>query len=281
MKILKEYLMISLGVLMVAAGIYFFKFPNNFSTGGVSGISVILSKIFPMISKSLFVLIINMALLALGFLVLGRAFAFKTVYGSVLLSLLLYFFEKFVPLSQPMTAQPFLELTFSILLPAFGSALLFNLSASTGGTDIAAMIIKKNTSLDIGKALFCTDILITLGSFFAFGIETGLFSILGLLSKALIVDAVIENINLSKYFMIVTSQKEEIAAYINKNLHRGATTWPASGAFTGEKRDVILTAVRRPQAIALRRFSKSVDPHSFMVVSNTSEIIGKGFRDTF
>ena len=272
MKILKEYLMISLGVLMVAAGIYFFKFPNNFSTGGVSGISVILSKIFPMISKSLFVLIINMALLALGFLVLGRAFAFKTVYGSVLLSLLLYFFEKFVPLSQPMTAQPFLELTFSILLPAFGSALLFNLSASTGGTDIAAMIIKKYTSLDIGKALFCTDILITLGSF---------FSILGLLSKALIVDAVIENINLSKYFMIVTSQKEEIAAYINKNLHRGATTWPASGAFTGEKRDVILTAVRRPQAIALRRFSKSVDPHSFMVVSNTSEIIGKGFRDTF
>ena len=98
-------------------------------------------------------------------------------------------------------AQPFLELTFSILLPAFGSALLFNLSASTGGTDIAAMIIKKYTSLDIGKALFCTDILITLGSFFAFGIETGLFSILGLLSKALIVDAVIENINLSKYFM--------------------------------------------------------------------------------
>lgn len=73
MKILKEYLMISLGVLMVATGIYFFKFPNNFSTGGVSGISVILSKIFPMISKSLFVLIINMALLALGFLVLGRA----------------------------------------------------------------------------------------------------------------------------------------------------------------------------------------------------------------
>lgn len=281
MKTFKEYLLITLGVLMVAAGIYFFKFPNNFSTGGVSGISVILNKIFPSISKSLFVLIVNTVLLILGFLVLGKSFAFKTVYGSMLLSLLLYFFEKTVPLAHPMTTQPFLELTFSILLPAFGSALLFNLSASTGGTDIAAMILKKYTSLDIGRALFCTDILITLGALFAFGIETGLFSILGLLSKALIVDAVIENINLSKYFMIVTSRKDEIAEYINKNLHRGATTWQASGVFTGEKRDVILTAVRRPQAVALRKFSKSIDPHSFMVVSNTSEIIGKGFRDTF
>ena len=140
---LKEYILLTLGASMTALGIYFFKFPNHFSTGGVSGLSVILNGIFPQITPGTFVMVINVTLLLLGFLIVGRDFTVKTVYCSLLMSVLTYLLEKVVPMSKPLTGQPMLELVFAILLPAVGSAILFNAGASTGGTDIVAMILKK------------------------------------------------------------------------------------------------------------------------------------------
>lgn len=272
--------MITAGVICVAVGIYFFKFPNNFSTGGVSGISIILSALFPGISAAKFVAAINILLLVIGFAVLGKDFAAKTVYGSLLLSGILNILEYFVPMTAPLTTEPLLELVFSVLLPAFGSAILFNLRTSTGGTDIVAMILKKYTSIDIGKSLLCSDSVIVLISYVVFGPQTGLFSILGLLSKALMVDAVIENFNLSKYFIIVTDKCDEISEYIKVNLHRGATKWNGEGIFSGNDKCILLAAMNRSQAIELREYIKTVDNHAFIVVANSSEIIGKGFRGT-
>ena len=279
LKTVKEYLLITFGVFLVASGVYFFKFPNNFSTGGVSGISIILSSFFENISSSTFVGIFNIALLLLGFVILGRNFAFKTVYGSLMMSGFLWLFERIIPMNKPFTDEPLLELAFAILLPAFGSAILFNMSASTGGTDIVAMILKKFTSLDIGKSLLVSDAVITLASCFVFGMKTGLFSILGLLAKSLVVDSVIENINLAKYFIIVTTKEDEVCGCIRNTLHRGATKWHGKGVFSGEDKCLILTAVKRHQAVFLRKFVKSIDPHSFIITSNSSEIIGKGFRN--
>ena len=180
-KRLSDALLLTTGTLLVSFGVYFFKFPNNFSTGGVSGISVILGALLPGVSTGTLVLIINAALLLLGFAVFGRSFGLKTVYCSMLMSLSIYALERLVPMDAPLTTQPMLELVFSVLLPAVGSAILFNLQGSTGGTDIVAMIFRKYTDLDIGKALFCTDFLIATLAGVVFGIETGLFSLLGLL----------------------------------------------------------------------------------------------------
>ena len=202
-NVLKSYSIITLGIAIMAVGIYFFKFPNNFSTGGVSGMSTILGKLVPNISKAAFVNIINYSLLVLGLIFFGRGFAFKTVYSSIVLSSLIAVFEYFFPLTKPLTDQPFLELVCSILLVGVGSALLFSERASSGGTDIVAMILKKYTKLNIGKALFCSDFVIVLVSFVVFGIETGIFSMLGLLSKALVVDNIIDSIYLSKCVTIV------------------------------------------------------------------------------
>lgn len=278
MKKLKDWLIISLGTLCVAAGVYFFKFPNHFSTGGVSGISVILGGLFPQISSGTFVLIINIVLLLIGFLFLGRGFGIKTAYCSMLMSFSIYLLEKFVPMAEPMTTQPFLELTYSVILPAVGSAILFNWGASTGGTDIVAMLLKKYTSLDIGKALLATDTVIVLGSFAVFGVQTGLFSFLGLLAKALVVDNVIESLNQSKYFTIITSEAETIQTYINRELHRGATVCDCVGSYTQNEKKMILTAMKHAQAILLKNYVHRVDPHAFMVIANTSNVIGKGFR---
>ncbi len=280
-KILKEILLMTFGTLIMAVGIYFFKFPNNFSTGGVSGISVILGAISPNISTGGIMLIINVVLLILGAFLTGGGFCIRTVYCSLLLSLATYGFEFLCPMSGPFTDEPLLELVFAILLPAIGSALLFNLDASTGGTDIVAMIIKKHTSLNISKSLMVSDMLIVMAVFFVFGIKTWLFCVLGFFAKVFVVDGVVESLNISKYFTIITEKPEDIKTYITTELVRSATvSEDYSGAFTDRKKSVILTVVSRRQAILLRKKVKSIDPHAFVIITNTGDIIGKGFRES-
>ncbi len=277
-KTVKEYALLTMGTIITVLGIYFFKFPNNFSTGGVTGLAVILARYFPNITRADFVMVINVALLGLGFAVFGKGFAGKTVYVSLLMSGLTWLLERLVPMTAPMTSQPFLELIFAVSLPALGSAILFNLDASSGGTDIVAMVLRKYTSLDIGKALICSDLIITLLACVAFGMETGLFCILGLVMKSLLVDMVLENINTHKYFHIITTKPEEIERYITETLKRGATELHGEGAYTHEGRTVLLTVMKRHEAVLLRRYVKQVDPHAFVLIINTGEIVGKGFR---
>ncbi len=283
-KMLREYFSLTVATLLMVVGIYFFKFPNHFSTGGVSGLAVILGHYFPTITPGSFVLVINVLLLLLGFAVLGRGFGGKTAYVSLLMSGATWVLERIIPMPVPMTAmageaaQPFLELIFAVSLPAIGSAILFNLDASSGGTDIVAMILRKYTSLDIGKALLCSDLVITLMAFVAFGPATGLYSILGLVIKSLLVDMVLENINTHKYFHIITTKPREIEQYITGTLRRGATELTGEGVYTHENRTVIMTVMSRREAVLLRRHVRTVDPQAFVLIMNTGEIVGKGFR---
>ena len=275
---LRSYLVITIGTVIMAAGIYFFKFPNNFSTGGVSALSMILTALFPILTAGQYMMIINILLLIVGLLVFGKNFAVKTIYSSLLLSICTRIFEVIVPLAQPLTNEKFLELIFAIGLTAIGSALIFNEAASSGGTDIIAMILKKFTNLNIGRALLCSDIILAAASLWVFDISTGMFSILGLVMKAFVVDNVIDGINLSKCFTIITDKDKEICEFINSELHRGATVSVCSGAFTGEDRRMIITVLNRNQAVLLKQFIKKTDKNAFTMITNSSDILGKGFR---
>lgn len=277
--LVKEYLLLTLGTVLVTLGIYFFKYPNNFATGGLSGLSVIVGHLVPFVSPARFVAVMNVVLLLVGFLFLGKSFGVRTVYCSLLMSALLWLFEKTVVLEGPLTDQPLLDLCFAVLLPAVGSAIVFNFHGSTGGTDIVAVLLQKKLRINVGNALFAVDVLVVIGVFFLFGVQTGLFSLLGLLAKTFGVNSVIDSINLSKYFIIVTEKQQEILRYINVDLHRGATTWDGQGCFTGQPKKLLLTAVNRQQAARLRELVKAVDPHAFVLICNSSDIIGKGFRE--
>lgn len=276
-KPVQTVLWMTLGTFLVAFGVYFFKFPNHFSTGGVSGLGVVLGYLLPQVTPGTIVSLVNVFFLVLGFLIFHREFGLKTVYCSLLFSGALQVLERLCPLSQPLTDEKLLELFFAVLLPALGSAILFNTDASTGGTDVAAMILKRFTSLDIGKALLCSDILIAASTFFVFDVETGLFSILGLVLKSVLVDSTIESLNRKKSFSIITSQPQLACDYITHELHRGATVWEAQGAYTGQTHWVVLTVLSRGQALVLRRHLKATDPSAFMLITNSSEIFGKGF----
>ncbi len=274
---LGEYLILTLATALMAVGIYVFKFPNNFSFGGVTGIAVILTAVLPM-SATLLTNIMSVALLVLGFVFLGKGFGGKTAYVTLMSTLMLALMEKFVPLTQPITTQPVLELAFAILLPAVSSAILFNMQASSGGTDILAMILKKYTSLDIGTALILVDAAVAFSTFFFYGPETGLFSTAGLIAKTLIIDGVIESINLCKFFTIITDDPAPIIRYIHEELGRSATVQHAEGTYTHMDKTVILTVTKRRQAVQLRAFVRKTEPTAFMMITNSSEIIGKGFR---
>lgn len=275
----KEYMLITIGVLLVVGGAYFFKFPNNFSIGGVTGIAVILNSLFgDLVSTGTIVLVINLLLLIVAYIFVGKSFGNKTAYGSILLSLALRVLEVMVPMEGPMTTEPMLELAFAVGLPAVGTAMLFNIGASTGGTDIIAMLLKKYTSIDIGRALFYTDLLLTLSAFLVFNIQTGLLSLLGLFLKSAVVDTVIESMNIHKYFTIICENPKPISHYILNTLHRSATICNAKGAFSDQERKVILTVMNRGQAVQLRKYIKQVEPEAFILITNTSEIIGRGFR---
>ena len=275
-----EYVLLTFGSLLIALGVYFFKFPNHFSTGGVSGISIILNHYFPQFSPATLMFVINQLLLLVGFAIFGRSFGFRTAYCSLVMSGAAWVLEALIPMSAPMTSQPLMELIFAVTLPAIGSAILFNLGSSSGGTDVVAMILRRYTSLNIGVSLLISDSLITAMACVAFGMETGLFSILGLMIKSVVVDLVLENIKVHKCFQIITSKPAEIVRFVVEELHRGATNICGEGAYSHENKTIILTVVNRAQAIELRRFAKETDPGCFILITNTGEIIGKGFRGT-
>lgn len=275
---LNDFFILNAGTLLTAVGSYFFKFPNNFSTGGVTGISVVMTHYFPGPSNGTIVSVINIALLIVGLLLLGKGFGFKTFYVTVAFSAMLKILEVIWPMTQPLTDQPFMELLLGVFLPAWGSALLFNIGSSTGGTDIIAMIVKKYFKCHIGRALLIVDFFITLLTFVAFGPETGLFSMVGLFIRSFAVDLFLENMNTYKYFTIITDKPQEIYSYITDVLHRGATVYQAEGLYKHTEKTVIMTAQGKKQALHLQDVIRQKDPHAFVLVINTSEIIGKGFR---
>lgn len=274
---LKNFSLLTISTLIMAVGIYFFKFANNFTFGGITGVAVLVAKFLPL-SASDFSFVANILLLIIGWIILGKSFAAKTAYSTILLSVSLSFLERIYPMSHPLTNEPLLELIFAILLPALGSAILFNIGASSGGTDVIAMILKKYTSVDIGKGLMVSDIIFTLAGFLVFNVKTGLYSLLGLIMRSALIDNFIESFNRSKYFHVVTSNATCICDFIQNDLQRGATIVNATGAFTGDDKYIILTVLSPSQAVKLRNFIKEHDPKAFLLISNTSEIIGKGFH---
>ena len=279
LEAVKYWAFLNLGILMLAVGIYFFKAPNGFATGGVSGISIIISKLFPSITQATCMLIINVLLLIIGVIILGKACGAMTFYCSLLMSLENWLLELLVPISEPLTEYPLLELIYAVLLTGIGSAIIFKCGASSGGTDIVALILKKYTEMDVGKALLVSDALIAASTFFVYGdVKIGLFAMLGLFAKVFIVDDILDSINMCKAFTIITTKPDLIDEYILNDLHHSATSYRATGVYSGEDRQVIITVCRRTEAIRLRRKVKEIDPHSFIIITKTSEIMGKGFR---
>lgn len=279
MEAVKRYGILTVGSVVLGISDYMFKFQNHFSFGGVSGIAVIMRGLLGG-SASTYTFVINMLLLVVAFILLGKEVAMQSAYVSVLYSVTLEVIQYVWPMSKPLTNQPVLELVFCFMILAVCSAIFFDMNASSGGSDIIALILKKYTNVSIGMALLLVDFAVVVISFFVYNPTVGLFSFAGFLAKSFFIDSVIESLNLCKYFTIVSDNADTICDYIHKELNHSATIMSAEGSYSHEPKKVIMTVVNRDQALKLRKFVRSVEPHAFMMITNSSEIIGKGFRNT-
>ena len=278
MQALKFFGLLNLGLLLTAVGIAFFKTPNHFAFGGTSGMSILMAGWWPNLNVGTAMTLVNAVLVVLGLVFLGAKTMGWTIYSSFALSFYVSICERLWPMTAPMSGDTFLELCYAVFLPAIGSAIVFNIGASTGGTDIVAMILSKHTSLEIGKALLYSDFLIAAFAAVEFGPATGLYCIAGLVAKAFVVDGVIDNINQRKVCTVVTHQGDAVKKFILEELHRSATVQKAWGAYTMQEQEVLMTVLTRREATRLRAFIKASDPNAFITVVSSSEILGKGFR---
>ena len=276
----KEMVTIFFAITLMAMCTYFLNIPNSFCFGGISGLCIAISGAIGFGSPATLSSVINIILLFVGFIFLGKSFGLKTTIATLILSAELAVFEKFIPMTHTLSTEPLMEMVFSVVLHAVSAAILFNVQASSGGSDIIAMIIKKYTSVkDIGKALMICDSVVVISCYFIFGIEAGMFSTMGMCIKVFMIDSVMETFNLCKYFTIITTKPVEIAEYISTELKRGSTQMEAKGSFTDQGKTVIFTVLGKRQAIKLQTMVKAIDPHAFTMITNTSEVMGKGFRD--
>lgn len=273
----KEYGVLTFATVGTIVENYLFKFPNHFTFGGVTGIAVLLSGVFGG-TPSTYAFIINILLFGLGFLVLGKGFGIKSIYVTLLFSVGLGAIQYIYPVTEPITTQPVLDWIFAFVITAVSSAVIFNLGASSGGTDIIALILKKYTNIKIGKALMIVDFIVVVSAFFIYDSTVGCFSLAGYLAKAFFVDSVIESLNSYKYFTIISEDADAICDFIHEKLNHSATIYRAEGAYSHKDKVVIMTVVNRNQAMRLRNFVRATEPNTFMMITNSSEIIGNGFQ---
>ena len=280
MKYVKQYALITLSISIMSVGVYFFKFPNNFVVGGVTGTAALVAKLTPM-SASAFSSAANLVLLVVGLIFLGKEFAMTTGYATFVMSVELMVFEKICPLSGPLSDQPMLDLLFAIALPAIASALLFNVGASSGGTDIIALIVEKYTHIhSIAVALFITDLFMVIAACFVFDLYTALYSFVGLTVKSLVIDAVLEKIKMCKAILIICDDKDPICDFVMKKLVRGATYTPCFGAYTDKPHYMIYTTLTHREADQLQDFIHQQHLNAFISMLSTTEVFGKGFNHT-
>ncbi len=277
-KKVKDFLGLNLGLLMVAFGIVVFRNPNKFATGGVSGFALLMTKFFPSMPVGAISLVINIFLLIIGYIVLGKSKGAGSVYGTVMLSAMIMLLEIILPIKTALTDQKFLELIYSVFIPGFGSALVFHYGATTGGTDIIAQILSKFFNWKIGTSLLATDILIALGAGFLFGAESCLYSVLGVFLRTFVLDEVMAYMRISKIVVIISERSLNIQHFICNELKRSATIHTARGAYTVKEREVITTVVNSRQALRLQQYIKREDPGAFITVTNSTEVFGLGFN---
>ena len=279
-RLLRFFLMLNAGLVLTAISIVIFKAPNNFAFGGTSGLSVLLSALVPNMPVSVFMWIINVALVVLGLIFLPKKAVGWSVFASFALSGYCSLIELIYPENVSPTGDMWLDLCFAVILPALGSAIVFDIGASTGGTDILAMILKRRTSLEIGKALLIVDLGIVCAAAFLFGPRVGLYCILGLFAKTLVVDGAIEGLHLRKVCTVISRRPREVEEFIVRRLNRTATLTQSIGAYSGEHVMQIMSVLTRKEAMMLRLYVRKIDPHAFITIVNSSEIIGRGFRDS-
>lgn len=279
---IKAYGTLLLGALSIAIGLYFFWAPSDLAAGGVSGLAIVLKSLLPMVPIGIIIFVLDMILFTIGFIVLGKSFGARSLLCSLSVSIIMTVMELMWPNWKPISEDLLILLLFGSLFTSLGQAMVFNMNASSGGTDIIAKIITKYTALNIGTSLMIADMVVVLLAMGTFGLEKGLYGALGVIITTNLIDYIISGLNIQKYVVIIPStvdKLELINHYILEKLERGATIYQAEGAYSKKAKKVITTVIDRREFIELKKQVVEIDALAFMTVQNLHEAVGEGFEN--
>lgn len=268
---LREFAVITIGIIIAASAVYFFMLPSHVAVGSGSALALVLSNFIPL-PVSVLTLILNVTLLLLGFLLVGPEFGIKTVYSTIALPVILGIYERLFPDFQSLTQDPALDVLCYTLVVGIGTALLFSCNASSGGLDIVAKIMHKFLRMDIGQAMSVAGIAVALSSALCYDTQTVVLSILGTYFVGIIVDHFIFGLNLKRRVCIISPKLEEITQFVLHTLHSGATLYNATGAYDNTPRQELITIVDKQEFKCLMDYIRIVDPKAFITVYSVSEV---------
>ena len=269
--ILKETVILTVAVAIIAAAVYFFLVPSHASVSSISGLGIVLSNFIPL-PLSAITMILNVVLLLIGFVTCGKEFGVKTVYTSVMLPVFLGLFELLFPNFRSLTDSQELDVLCYILVVSVGLSILFNRNASSGGLDIVAKIMNKYLHMELGKAMSLSGMCVALSAALVYDKKTVVLSILGTYFNGIILDHFIFDNNIKRRVCIITKKEEELRRFITRDLHSGATIYEATGAYNFEKHNEIITIVDKSEYQKLMKFINELDSKAFVTVYNVSSM---------
>ena len=274
-KNIKEFALITIGILLVAISVVYFFDPNNIAAGGITGLAIVINHYVPFISIGPLVLMMDAVLFIIALIVLGAKFGAKTIYSSVLLSVSMWLMQTFIPIN--ITNDLMLATIFGTLISAGGMAIVFNANASTGGTDIIAKILNKFFHIEIGKSLLMVDFLVTLLGAITFGINMGLYGLLSVIINGVVIDNIIAGFKTKSEITIISDKNKDISKFILNDLERGCTFIKGVGGFTGKDTALLYTVLDRSEFIKLKNKIREIDKNAFITVGEVHEVMGEGF----
>ena len=267
----KEAAILTGGVAIIAAAVYFFLVPSHASVSSISGLGIVLANFVPL-PLSAITMILNVVLLIIGFFTCGREFGVKTVYTSVMLPVFIALFERLFPDIGSLTDSQELDVLCYILVVSVGLSILFNRNASSGGLDIVAKIMNKYLHMELGRAMSLSGMCVALSAALVYDKKTVVLSILGTYFNGLVLDHFIFDHNIKRRVCIITEKEEALRRFILSDLHSGATVYESYGAYNMQKRREIITIVDKSEYQKLMNYMNQEDPQAFITVYTVSDI---------
>lgn len=275
-KILKEILGTILGAFVMAIGVSLFLLPNQLSTGGISGIATILYYLFH-IPMGISIILINVPLFLFSVFKIGKRFFVKSLIGTISLSVFIDLLDNL----KPLTNDKFLACVYGGIVIGIGTAILFKLSSSTGGSDLISFIAKKyRPSMELGNTVIMIDaVIVILNIIFLKEIEIGLYSAIAIYLMGKVIDILFEGVHFTKLLFIISDKNEEIYKMIEEKVKRGVTGIYGKGMFTNKNRLILMCAATRRDIYKIKEISKEIDSNSFIIITNSREVVGLGFKE--
>ena len=274
-RVIIEILGTILGSFIMAIGVALFLLPNQLSSGGVAGIATITYYLFNIPMGTMMVLI-NVPLFLVSIFKMGKYFFVKSMIGTITLSIFIDFLDKF----NALTEDRFLACVYGGIILGIGTAILLKVNSSTGGSDLVSYVAKKyKPTVQAGNIIVIIDIIIvTLNMIFFNEIEIGLYSAIAIYLMGKIIDILFEGIDFIKLMIIVSDKSEEISKEIEEKIERGVTGLYGKGMYTNKEKLVLMCAAPRREVARIKMMARKIDPRSFIIITNSREVVGQGFE---